>query len=174
MTGLKDLKQTKDYPETFDVVVEIPEGSHNKLEFDADSGCIRLDRILHSPMFYPCAYGFAPGTHYLDGDPLDVCVVSSTQIPMGVIVKCRALGVLAMRDEAGVDSKILAVPVEKVDPRMREVKSIEGLPQHLRDEIALFFADYKKLEKGKFEHVKVDGWQGADEAKKILASALKK
>ncbi|MFQ5405732.1 MAG: inorganic diphosphatase [Candidatus Micrarchaeia archaeon] len=174
MTGLSDLKQPDNYPDEFDVVVEIPQGSSSKIELDGESGAFKLDRVLHSPMFYPCSYGFVPSTHYLDGDPVDVCLVSTAKLFPGLVVRCRAIGVLPMKDEAGVDNKVLAVPLDGVDPRMVEVRSVDDLPSHFRDELALFFSDYKKLEKGKQEFVKVESWQGVEEALKILQEALKK
>ena len=78
-----------------------------------------------------------------------------------------------MKDEKGTDNKIIAVPLEKVDPRFKEVKSIDNLGQHLKEEIGVFFSDYKKLEKEKYKHVRIEGWAGPERAKKIIEKGVR-
>ena len=92
-----------------------------------------------------------------DGDPLDVLVISAP-IQRGAAIKCRAIGLLEMTDEEGIDHKILAVPIEEVDPSSAAIKDIADLPQHFKDRLKHFFEHYKELEKGKF--VKLGAFKG--------------
>ena len=109
-----------------EAIVEIPRGSRNKYEVDHDTGAIRLDRVLFSSVHYPTDYGFIPGTKAADGDPIDVLVIVEEPTFPGCRVEIRLIGVLLMRDEKGVDEKMLAVPVG--DPRFDEIQDI-----HLKD-----------------------------------------
>jgi len=155
-------------PEEVYVLVEIPEGSQNKYEFDKKLNMFVLDRVLHSPLHYPADYGHIPSTLCEDGDPLDVLVLVTEPTFPGCLVKVRPIGVIEMEDEKGVDDKILAVPVE--DPRFDNVKDIEDISEHILKEIVHFFEMYKALEPGKW--VKVKGWFNAEKAKKIIMDAI--
>ncbi len=164
-------QQTKDFPETFYAFVEIPAGSNCKYEFKEDLEAVALDRILHTSMVYPTNYGFILNTEGKDGDPMDVLVMSSVSIASGIIVKCRAVGVAEMNDEEGSDNKILAVPVDKVDPSMLDIKDASDIPEYTKDKLKHFFEHYKELEKGKF--MKFLGIKGREEAlKQIKESKL--
>lgn len=154
-------------PETVNAVIEIPAGSHNKYEYDEDLGVIKLDRVLHSPVFYPADYGFIPETRSTDGDHLDILVISSESVFPGCLVEARPVGVLNMEDEAGGDEKIIAVSVR--DPRMKKIKSIFDLEDHFRDEIQHFFEVYKHLEK---KFVTIKGWMDKDEAHRLINEAV--
>jgi inorganic pyrophosphatase len=127
-----------------DVVVEIPKGSQNKYEVDHVSGRIRLDRVLFSPFHYPTDYGYVPETLGEDEDPIDVMVLISQPTFPGCIVRGRVVGMLAMSDEKGVDTKILAVAED--DPRFREIQELDQVTPHLLKEISHFFSVYKTLE----------------------------
>ncbi|MDE1869849.1 MAG: inorganic diphosphatase [Candidatus Micrarchaeota archaeon] len=162
--------QTKDFPETFYAYIEISSGSSTKYEYDEEREVLMVDRYLFTAMNYPANYGFVMGTHGKDGDPLDVLVISAP-IANGAAIKCRAVGVLEMSDEAGVDPKLIAVPVDKVDPASSEINDIEDVPQYFKDKLKHFFEHMKELEKGKF--VKVTGFNNKDEAKKILKDGQK-
>jgi len=150
-------------PDEFNVVVEIPRGSTNKYEFDPESGNIRLDRVLYSPLFYPVDYGFIPQTKYLDGDAIDALVLLSHPTFPGCVIEASAIGVLQMRDEKGPDDKILSVA--KKDPRYGYRTSIDQLNEHTTKEIIHFFEVYKDLEE---KSVEVLGWKGPEEARKII------
>lgn len=141
-------------------VVEIPKGSRNKYEIDLATGRIKLDRVLYSSVHYPTDYGFVPGTRAADGDPLDVLIIAEEPTFPGCRVEVRPIGLLLMRDEKGVDEKILAVPV--ADPRYEWVQDLTDVNRHLLVEIKNFFETYKELEGGKDTHV--EDWQGADAA----------
>ena len=131
----------------FDVLVEIPKGQRNKYEVDHESGRIRLDRTLFTATQYPADYGFIEGTLGDDGDPLDAVVLLQVPTFPGCLIRCRAIGMYRMRDEAGGDDKVLCVPA--ADPRMEHLRDIHHLPEFERLEIQHFFNVYKELEPGK-------------------------
>jgi len=141
------------------VVVDIPKGQSNKYEYDEEGGYFKLDRVLYSQMFYPFDYGFMPRTHYDDGDAVDVCLLTTYPTFSGCVVKARVIGSMDTSDEAGGDLKIIAVPISKVDPRFEEVKSVEDLPAHFREELLLHFKEIKKLQKDKYEKVVIKGFK---------------
>lgn len=149
------------------VFVEIPKGSRNKYEYDEQTGSFRLDRVLYSSVHYPTDYGFVPQTRAEDGDHLDVLLIVNEPTFSGCLVPARPVGVLRMRDEKGLDYKILAVPVG--DPRFAEIHDLADIPAHLLTEIENFFNIYKTLE-GKETHT--DGWEGAARALEVIADAV--
>lgn len=151
-------------------VIEIPTGSSNKYEMDHDSGRIVLDRALYTALGYPADYGFIEGTLGLDGDPLDVLVLLEHPVLPGIGIRVRAVGVFNMTDEAGPDSKIIAVPFG--DRRWENITDIADVPSSLRDKIEHFFAHYKELEPGKW--VNVQGWGNVEEADRRLAEAYER
>lgn len=158
-------------PEEFNVVVEIPMNSDPvKYEVDDETGVVMVDRFMLAAMHYPCNYGYVPQTISEDGDPVDVLVLSPFPIQIGAVIKCRAIGVLNMEDEAGGDAKVLAVPVTKLYPPYRNIQSPSDLPQEELDRIQHFFERYKDLEKGKW--VKIQGWADADAAKAEITSSI--
>ena len=165
-----DLVPTgRDVPNDFNVIIEIPMNSEPvKYEVDKASGAIFVDRVLTTPMRYPCNYGYIPHTLSGDGDPADVLVIMPMPLIPGSVIRCRTVGMLKMIDEAGEDTKIIAVPVSKVFPAYDSVQSVDHLPDLTKDRIAHFFEHYKDLEKGKW--VRLEGWADADAARaEILA-----
>lgn len=161
----------KDAPEAVNVIIEVAEGGYPvKYEMDKDSGALFVDRMLHTPMRYPANYGFIPHTLSDDGDPADVLVIAQCPLMAGCVVKARPVGVLKMEDDGGVDEKILAVPVTKLDPFYSNIQEYTDLPQNLIDQIEHFFTHYKDLEKGKW--AKIEGWADAAEAKAIIQTAI--
>jgi inorganic pyrophosphatase len=154
------------------VLVEIPKGSCQKYEFDEKLGGIKLDRSIYSSIYFPFEYGFIKDTLGEDGDPLDCVLISSFSTFPGCYVPARVIGLLEMEDEAGIDHKILALPDEKVDPRLAHIKELGDLPEHMKKEIKAFWEDYKKLETGKW--VKLKDFKGNTEAEKILEQARRR
>lgn len=144
----------------FDVLIEIPGGSRNKYEVDHETGRLRLDRMLFTATRYPRDYGFIENTLGQDGDPLDAMVLIEEPTFPGVLIKCRAIGMFHMRDEAGGDDKIMCVPAH--DVRKVHLQDITDIPEFDRLEIQHFFETYKDLEPGK----SVEGatWTGRKEA----------
>jgi len=160
-------------PFDINVFIEIPQGGLPvKYELDKATGVLFVNRFLHTTMFYPGNYGFIPQTLSQDGDPLDVLVVSQAPVVPGAVVRCRPIGMLMMEDESGPDEKIIAVPVDQLNPYFSGVRSYEDLPAILRDQIAHFFRHYKDLEQGKW--VKVTRWAGPDEAAEMIRTAIER
>jgi inorganic pyrophosphatase len=154
------------------VFVEIPKNSKLKFEFDEELKAIKLDRVLYGPNYFPFEYGFVKETLGEDGDPLDCVLLSTFSTFPGCIVKARAIGILEMEDEGGVDTKILAVPVEKIDPRFAHIQDVNDLPEHTKKEIREFFETYKRLEPGKW--VKLKDFKGKEVAEKMIEEAKKR
>jgi inorganic pyrophosphatase len=151
----------------FPAVIEVPMGSKNKYELDKASGMLRLDRVLHSAVYYPANYGFVPRTYCPDGDPLDVLVFGQEPVHPLTVVDVRAIGVMRMRDDKGIDDKLLAVNVH--DPAFADYHDFRELPRHVMREMVRFFQDYKVLE-GK--DVVVEDPLGVDEALRALRDAI--
>lgn len=162
----------KKAPEEIQVVIEIPMGSSIKYEIDKETGLVFVDRILFTAMHYPFNYGFVPGTLEEDGDPVDVLVLGYEPLHPGVVIKARPIGVLETEDEKGRDAKIVAVPVEKIDPRFENIRDIDDLPRNFKERIAHFFEHYKELEKGKW--VKVVDWRNREEALRRIKEAIER
>jgi inorganic pyrophosphatase len=151
----------------FPVIIEVPKGSKNKYELDKETGLLRLDRVLYSAVHYPADYGFIPRTFCDDGDPLDALVLSQEPVHPLTIVEARAIGVMRMRDEKGIDDKIVAVSVR--DPAFADYTDKSQLPQHLLRELRRFFMDYKALEN---KEVVVEELLGPREAVTVIHEAL--
>ena len=123
-------------------------------------------------MPYPFNYGFIPNTLADDGDPVDVLVLSSKPVVPGVVIPSRPIGMLEMEDEAGIDTKIITVPSEKVDPFMAHIKDIADLDETLKKKIQHYFNHYKELEAGKW--VKTKNFLSKKDALEAIKKALKK
>lgn len=154
----------------FDVLVEIPGGSRNKYEVDHETGRLRLDRMLFTATRYPSDYGYIEGTLGQDGDPLDALVLLDEATFPGVLIRCRAIGMFHMRDEAGGDDKVMCVPAH--DPRKASLQDLTDIPDFDRLEIQHFFETYKDLEPGK----SVEGvmWVGREEAEAEITASRKR
>jgi inorganic pyrophosphatase len=163
----------KDIPNDFNVIIEIPSHSDPvKYEVDKETGAMFVDRFMMTAMHYPCNYGYIPKTLSEDGDPVDVLVVTPIPLISGSVIRCRAVGVLKMADEAGQDAKVIAVPIDKLCKLYRKVKTPEDLPELLLAQIKHFFEHYKDLEEGKW--VKVEGWEGNSAAEAEIKSSVKR
>lgn len=168
---LKQLSPGQNPPDDLNVIVEIPlNGEPVKYEVDKATGAIFVDRVLKTAMRYPCNYGYVPQSLCGDGDPLDVLVVAPVPFIPGSVVRARPIGMLAMRDEAGDDAKIISVPVTDVTGMYRDIQCVTDLPEALTLQIEHFFAHYKDLERGKW--VEVDGWKDADAARAEVLNAI--
>mgnify|MGYP001157982558 CR=1 FL=1 len=150
MHPLHDILVPDNIQESFPTVIEIPKGSKLKYEIDKRTGMLILDRVLYSSVHYPANYGFVPQTLAGDGDPLDVLVFMQEPVHPLTIVRSRAIGGFRMRDDKGVDDKIVAIAVD--DPSVAHYTDARELPPHLLLELRRFFQDYKILE-GKLSEV---------------------
>jgi|SRR3954451_486447 len=144
--------------------VEIPKGSRNKYEWHEEVGHVILDRFLSSSMVYPTDYGFLLGHMGRDGDPLDAMICVSEPTFPGCVIPVKPIALFKMRDEAGVDDKVVCVPTH--DPGWNTAETLEDLTKQLQDEITHFFSVYKLLE-GKA--VVVEGWRSREEALEVIA-----
>lgn len=163
----------EDLPNDFNVIIEIPaNGAPIKYEHDKASGAIFVDRFMGTSMVYPMNYGYIPHTLSEDGDPVDVLVHTPFPLQPGVVVRCRAIGMLKMEDESGIDAKVIAIPVKKLCAMYEGIETLEDLPQLLRNQIVHFFEHYKDLEKGKW--VKVQGWTDTKGAHEEILAGVKR
>ena len=162
-----DITPGEELPGEFIAVIEIPTGSSVKYELDKQTGLLKMDRILYSPVHYPANYGFIPQTLAEDDDPLDVLVLCQERVYPLTLVKARAIGLMTMVDAGKKDHKILAVATE--DPEFNHYREAAELPSHRLTLLRRFFQDYKILE-GK--EVEVDHFQPAEAALPIIESAL--
>jgi len=158
-------------PDEINVVIEIPQGSVPvKYELDKVSGALFVNRFLHTAMYYPANYGFIPNTLSEDGDPVDCMAVSQVPVAPGAVIRCRPVGALLMEDESGLDEKIIAVPVEELNPYYDRTEELSDLPPIFRDQIEHFFTHYKDLEHGKW--VKVRGWVDRANARDLITQGI--
>ena len=160
-----------DPPHEINAIVEVPVGGEPiKYEMDKKAGTLVVDRFLYTSMRYPGNYGFIPHTLSGDGDPLDVLIANQRGIVPGAVIAVRPVGVFLMQDEAGVDEKIVAVPVSRLTRRYDQVRDYSDLPEITIKQIEHFFAHYKDLEENKW--VKVLGWNDVNEAKRIIVESI--
>lgn len=164
-----DISVGEKAPEEFNVIVEIPRGSHNKYEIDKESGLIKLDRVNYSSATYPCDYGFVPQTLWDDGDAMDVIVLTTNPIPPGILVSVRPVGVMKMTDGGESDDKVIAVPTE--DIRFDHVNDLEDITKHTLKELQHFFEQNKKLKKKPVE-ITVHGFGGKSDALTALKRSM--
>ena len=152
-------------------VIEIPYGLSVKYEVDKDTGAIVVDRVMYSAVYYPANYGFIPQTLADDGDPMDILVLNQYPLQAGSVIKCRLIGVLIMEDESGMDEKLLALPLDKIDPSYSNIKDFNDLSELTLSRIKNFFETYKMLEPKKW--VKLKNFEGKEKAQEILEKSIK-
>ena len=153
-------------PEVLTAVVEIPEDSINKYEYDSNLNIFVLDRVLHSPVHYPGDYGFIPQTLAQDGDPLDILILGDTPTFSGCIYAVRPVGLFEMLDNGVCDEKILAYAMG--NPRFSEIQNYTEIQPHILREVEHFFSVYKELEEKK---IKVLGWKDREAAYEVIRSS---
>jgi len=162
-----DVPLSTDIRQWFPAFIEIPKGTKVKYELDKATGLLKVDRILYSAVHYPANYGFIPQTYCDDEDPLDVLVLCQEEVAPQVLLRARAIGVMRMRDDKGIDDKIIAVHVD--DPTFNGYQSVSDLPAHKLRELQRFFLDYKQLED---KQVIVEAPLGVQEAQTIIRDAI--
>jgi len=171
--SLDRVTSGRDVPNDFNVIVEIPMNADPvKYEVDKETGAVFVDRFMTTAMHYPCNYGYVPRTLSGDGDPVDVLVISPFALITGVVLRCRPVGMLRMEDEAGEDTKLLAVPINRLTSQYRGIRSPRDVPEARLAAIQHFFEHYKDLEPGKW--VKVKGWVGPAAAKKEILDGIER
>ncbi len=168
--SIKDISAGKMPPKQMNAIIEVPEAGNVKYEIDKETGMLKVDRILHTPLAYPANYGYFPSTLGDDGDPLDCVVVCNAPLRPGALIEVRPIGVLLMEDQAGGDEKIICVPTDRVDPFHTNTNFVEDLPEILRAKIEYFFHHYKDLEPNKWS--RVIGWGDRATADKIIMDSI--
>jgi inorganic pyrophosphatase len=171
--SIHDVAPGNHVPHEFNVIIEIPANAQPvKYEVDKQTGALFVDRFMMTAMHYPANYGYVPQTVADDGDPVDVLVHTPFPLLPGVVVRCRAVGVLRMEDEAGNDAKVLTVPADDICPLFEHWQSIADVPEIRLRQIQHFFEHYKDLETDKW--VKVIGWAGVDAAHAEVMNGIKR
>ncbi len=169
--SLQQVPAGRNLPDEINVIIEVPMNSPAiKYEVDKESGAIFVDRMLKTAMYYPCNYGYVPHSLCGDGDTLDVLVVLPLPLVPGTVIQCRPVGVLQMKDEAGEDAKILAVPISDVTGIYRDIVSFEDIDKLLLDQIEHFFEHYKDLEPNKW--VRTGEWEDVNVARKEIMDSI--
>lgn len=164
---LHDITPGNNVPEEINVIVEINKGSKNKYELDKETGMIKLDRVMYTGQDYPFDYGFVPQTHWHDGDPLDVVLLTTYPLVPGLLLAARPVAVLQMTDGGESDAKIIAVPVE--DPRFKQVVNLATAPQHFIKEVQHFMETYKLIQN---KVVTIDSIEDVDSARKVINEGI--
>lgn len=162
-----DVSPGKELPRDFQAVIEIPLGSNVKYELDKPTGLLKVDRIIHSAVYYPANYGFIPQTYAEDNDPLDVLVLCQEAVQPLALIKARAIGLMTMIDGGASDDKVIAVATN--DPEFNHYVEANELPSHRLLVLKRFFQDYKQLE-GK--QVQVEDIRPAYAAINVIEKAL--
>ncbi|HET9678535.1 MAG: inorganic diphosphatase [Buchnera aphidicola (Tetraneura akinire)] len=160
-------------PEDVYAIIEIPANSSPiKYEMNKNYNILFVDRFIASNMIYPCNYGYINNTLSLDGDPLDILVVTPYPLLSNSVIQCRPVGLLKMKDESGEDEKIISVPDKKISEEYNSINDISDFPILLKKQIEHFFENYKKLEKGKW--VKILSWENKKIAKQVILKSIER
>ena len=168
---IDEIPMGNNAPDDINVIIEVPIGGEPvKYEMDKASGTMFVDRFLYTSMRYPGNYGFIPHTLSDDGDPIDVLVCNNRPLIPGCVINCRPIGILRMKDEAGMDEKVIAVPAQGITAIYDNVHTITDMPQMRLNQISHFFERYKDLESEKW--VEIVGFEGVDAAKDYIKAAI--
>ena len=154
------------------VLIEISKDSNIKYEMDLETGILVVDRVLSVKMVYPCNYGYILDTKEQDGDHMDAFVLGNYPLIPTSTITSRAIGVALTQDQDGIDSKIIAVPMAKVDPSFSYVNDTNDIPKDMRDKLQHFIEHHKDLEKDKY--VKILGWKYKETARKLIIEATER
>ena len=169
MTDYNTLYTPGDLPESVNVVIEIPEGSRHKIEYNRETCTFELDRVEPAIFAKPCNYGFIPQTLDEDGDELDVLLAAGEALPLGVVVQARILGVLNFDDGGEMDHKIICVPSSSFDD---DIKELSDLGERWKQKIEHHFTHYKDLKKP--GSTKVMGFGDVDDANRVIAECIER
>ncbi|UOP05235.1 inorganic diphosphatase [Conchiformibius kuhniae] len=147
------------------VVVEIPQGSNHKIEWNRKLAVMQLDRVEPQLFAKPTNYGFIPQTLDEDGDELDALIITDTPLPTGIFLEARIIGVMKFVDDGEVDDKIVVVPADDRHTG-NAVQTLDDLPPQLIKQIEFHFNHYKDLKKA--GTTQVTHWGNIDEAKAVI------
>lgn len=151
-------------------VVEIPEGSRLKIEWDRERASFMLDRVEPRIFAKPCNYGFIPGTLDQDGDELDTLVICPESLPTGIWLEAKIIGVMKFEDDGEVDDKIVCVPADNRDDD-NAIQSLSDVGR-IVEQFEHHFSHYKDLKKP--GSTKVLGWGDVAEAQQIIHECIER
>lgn len=172
MADFNQVLEPGDYQNgTVNTVVEIPQGSSLKVEWDRKRACFMLDRVEPQIFAKPVNYGFIPGTLDEDGDELDTLVVCHEPIATGIWLKAKIIGVLNFEDDGEMDYKIVVVPADDRNTG-DSIDTVDDLGDRWKQQIEYHFAHYKDLKKPGTTNVQ--GWGDVEEAKKVIAESIER
>lgn len=139
------------------VIIESPKGSGYKYNYEPESHCIKLSKVMPAGLVFPFDFGFITGTKGEDGDPLDVIVISEIKSFPGCCMDCRLIGAIQANQteengETMRNDRYLAVP--DVSQLFKEVDSIDHLPEGIISQIECFFENYNEQAGKKFDVLK--------------------
>jgi len=166
-----DVSRGENIPKEMNVIIEIPKNSPNKYEIDKDTGLIALDRANYSSAAYPFDYGYVPQTLWDDNDALDVIVLTTYPLAIGILVAVRPVAIMRMIDTGESDYKVIAVPIN--DKRWEDISDLGDINKHSLKEMAHFFETYKELKKGEKNVVQVNGYGDKKEAIEAIEKSMK-
>lgn len=153
------------------VVVEIPQGSGHKIEWNRDLAVMQLDRVEPAIFAKPTNYGFIPQTLDEDGDELDALILTDEPLPTGIFLEARVIGVMKFEDDGEVDDKVVVVPADDRSTG-NAIASLADLPKQKIAQIEHHFTHYKDLKKPGSTIVK--GWGDIEEAKQIINESIER
>ena len=156
---------------TINTVVEIPEGSRLKVEWDREHAAFMLDRVEPQIFAKPCNYGFIPQTLDEDGDELDTLIICPEPLATGVWLEAKVIGVMKFVDDGEVDDKIVCVPADNRDDG-NAINSLADLPEMYIKQLEHHFTHYKDLKKP--GSTSVEHWGDAEEARQIIAECIER
>jgi inorganic pyrophosphatase len=136
----------EEFENIVEVFIEISKGSNIKYEFNKNKNVLECDRILYTPFRYIFNYGFVPNTLSMDSDPIDAVIIMDESLVPGCLIKCKIIGCLQTSDSEGDDPKLILCPIDKIDPKAKNINEIHDLPKILLEQIKYFFTHYKDLE----------------------------
>jgi len=172
MPDFNQVLEPGDYQNgVLNTVVEIPEGSFLKIEWDRDRAAFMLDRVEPSIYKKPCSYGFIPQTLDEDGDELDTLIVCDEPLPTGIWLEVKIIGVMNFVDDGDIDHKIVVVPADDRNTGDR-IKSLDDLGERWKQMVTEHFNHYKDLKKP--GSTDVQGWGDVEAAKKVIAESIER
>jgi inorganic pyrophosphatase len=156
------------------VIIETPKGSAQKYDYDLNDHFFDLKKILPAGMMFPYDFGFIPGTKGMDGDPLDVILISEFNSFPGCRINCRLIGALKAKQTGEDKNKMIRndrfIAIPKCSNIFQNIKTIGDLPENIIKELEDFFVDYNKIEGKTF---KILGKLSPKEAHKLVDLSLR-
>lgn len=172
MPDFNQVLEPGDYKNgTVNTVVEIPQGSFLKIEWDRTRAAFMIDRVEPAIFAKPVNYGFIPQTLDEDGDELDTLVVCAEPIPTGVWLEATIIGILNFVDDGEADHKVIVVPADDRNTG-NSIKTLADLGERWQQQITEHFTHYKDLKKP--GTTIVEGFGDAEAAKAIIAESIER